>query len=336
MSFCSGLINSLTVLLSFPEWEKYEMNGLDRFVYDPDKTTTLRLLQEHLRQLPQVPPPQLDKWCDNLDKIPQKYGYGSIVEFLIKRQARILSINSTDAMVPLPTADKPLVKGYNFFASGHVGEIHVLVNDDNGIVHVKTTVLASMRETRYDVSCVLQEVTGLVISAACKCPAGSAGKCNHVAALLFAMMDFVKTMRVPESCTSRPQTWHRPQRKTKRATRPAVVGKRKVKKHIYGQEKKRKGPLSDYADFCPLVEVVQPNHAALMRDLKELHANHHSIGLFQVMDSSTDTASSDEDEGNENATPEEVVVSRLQVFFFLFEYMDGNGMILHQLWWLVI
>ena len=217
-------------------------------------------------------------------------------------------------MVPLPTADKPLVKGYNFFASGHVGEI--LVNDDNGIVHVRTTVLASMRETRYDVSCVLQEVTGLFINAACKCPAGAAGKCNHVAALLFAMMDFVKTMRVPESCTSHPQTWHRPQRKTKHATRPAVVGKRKVKKHIYGQEKKRKGPLSDYADFCPLVEVVQPNHAALMRDLKELNANHHIIGLFQVMDSSTDTASSDEDEGNENATPEEVVVSRLQVIFF--------------------
>ena len=285
--------------------------GLDHFIYDPDKTTTLRLLQEHLNQLPQVPAPQLDKWSDHLDGIPQKYGYGSIVEFIVKRQAKVLSIDMTNVMVPLPTADKPLVKGYNFFASGHVGEI--LINTDNGIVYVWTTVLASMRETRYDVNCVLQEATGLIVNPECKCPAGAAGKCNHVAALLFAMLDFVKTMRQSESCTSRPQTGHRPQRKNKWATRPAVVGKRKVKKHVYGQEKKRKAPLTDYADFCPLVEVVKPNHAALMKDLKDLHANHHSIGLFQVMDSSTDTASSDEDEPNENATPEEVVVSRLQV-----------------------
>ena len=84
-----------------------------------------------------------------------------------------------------------------------------------------------------------------------------------------------------------------------------------LKKRVYGQEKKLKTLLTDYADFCVLVDVVKPNHATMKKDLKALNANHHNIGLFQVMDSSTDTASADEGEPNENATPEEVVVSRL-------------------------
>ena len=295
--------------------------GLDRFIYDPDKSTTLRLLQEYLKRLPTVPEPDISKWTDNLDGLPMKYGYGAIVEYLVKRQAAVLAnTDSLPAMVPLPTADKPLLKGFNFFASGHVGEI--VINCDS-VTHIRTTVLASMREIRYDVKCALDNITGLVIFAACQCPAGAAGKCNHVAALLFALLDFVSTMRNPDSCTNKPQTWHRPKRKRKSATRPSVVGARKVAKHVYGKESKRRGPLDDYASFQPLTAIVQPDRNILKTDLRDLQLNHHSIGLFQVLDSSTDTASSDEDEMTENSTPEEIVVSKLQVSIIHFAGLPG-------------
>ena len=46
----------------------------------------------------------------------------------------------------LPTADKPLVKGHNFFASGHIGEV-LLNRATDGTVHVRFGVLASMCDT---------------------------------------------------------------------------------------------------------------------------------------------------------------------------------------------
>ena len=45
----------------------------------------------------------------------------------MKKKVRILQVSEFNQQVPfpLPIADKPLVKGYNIFASGHVGEILV-------------------------------------------------------------------------------------------------------------------------------------------------------------------------------------------------------------------
>ena len=300
-------------------------SGLDRFVYDPDKATTLRLLQEHVRTLPTVTTPPLEQWTDCLDGVPRKYNYMSVVEYLVKREVKILQVSELNQQmpVPLPVADKPLVKGYNFFASGHVGEI--LVNSFNQVFHIRTTVLASMREERYDVTCALDEQTGLVITATCKCVAGLLGKCNHVAGLLFAMLDYVMTIQNPDSCTNRPQVWHQPKsRKRKRATRPTVIGKRKVAKHVYGRVTNRKGPLEDYSQYQAISNVVKPDSTNLKAALKVLSGK-HDTGLLQVLDSSTDSALSDDlqDELQENLTPEEVVVQRMQVI--LFRPVDSFG-----------
>ena len=69
--------------------------------------------------------------------------------------------------------------------------------------------------------------------------------------------------------------------------------------------------------------IVKPDWNVLKADLRDLQLNHHSIGLFQVLDSSTDTASSDEDEMTENSTPEEIVVSKLQVNIVHFAGLPG-------------
>ena len=180
-------------------------NGMHRFVMDPDRETTLRILQDHVTSLRSVAPPAINNWTDSLDCIPQKYCYLSVVE----RTVAVLDSVGNILPVPLalPVADKPLVKGFNFFASGNVGEI--LVNDNGLVIHIRTGVLASMREVRYDVKCAIDNQTGLVVLASCECPAGAGGKCNHVSSVLFALLDFVTIMRNLSCCTNQPQTWHR-------------------------------------------------------------------------------------------------------------------------------
>ena len=73
------------------------------FVFDPDRETTLRILQEHIQSLPNVEPPALDKWTDCLDILPQKFGYTSIVEYLMKRHvnAQIIDLCCTDLFIEI-------------------------------------------------------------------------------------------------------------------------------------------------------------------------------------------------------------------------------------------
>ena len=276
----------------------------------------MKILQEHLRSIKDIAEPLVADWTESMDVIPLRYSYMSIVEYLVKRQVAIIDATgrALSAPVMLPTAEKPLVKGYNFFASGNVGEVLLNCAAD-GAVHIRSGVLASMREIRYDVKCVIDGQSGLVLLASCQCPAGAGGKCNHVAALLFAMLDYVTTMRNPDCCTNKTQVWHRPKRATKRATKPLIVGQRKVVKHVFGRTVSRKRPLEDYKDYRPVERLVEPTKAVVLVDILELEGAHHSMGLRQIMDSSTDTATTDEDGDSDNLsfTPEEIVLRRLQV-----------------------
>ena len=62
--------------------------------------------------------------------------------------------------IQLPIAEKPLRKGYNFFASGHVSNIKL--NSLGDITHVWADVLASMKENNYDVKVVIHKY-GVVV-----------------------------------------------------------------------------------------------------------------------------------------------------------------------------
>ena len=65
------------------------------------------------------------------------------------------------------------------------------------VVHVRCDMLASMRDTRYDVKRVIDGESSLIHHASCQCPAGAGGKCNHVAAVLFVMLDYVTLADLP-------------------------------------------------------------------------------------------------------------------------------------------
>ena len=298
--------------------KELQSNGMSKFVFDPDRDTTMRILQEHMQKNKTIGEPQIADWTPSLDVLPQSYSYLSIVEYLIKRQVAIIDAKGETLSAPimLPTADKPLVKGHNFFASGNVGEV-MLNRVACGAIHIRCDVLASMRDIRYDVKCVIDGESSLVHHASCQCPAGAGGKCNHVAAVLFAMLDYVTVMRNPDSCTNKAQVWHRPKRATKRTTKPLVVGKRKVEKHLFSRTVTRKRPLEGYKDYRPIDRPVAPDTERLLSDVKQLEADHHSMGLRQILDDSTDSATSD-DAGDTvtpgvSFTPEEIVSRRLQV-----------------------
>ena len=61
----------------------------------------------------------------------------------------------------------------------------------------------------YDVSTVLSSESGLVKDASCTCKASAMGRCNHIAGLLFALLDFTKEAGNDTSCTSLTCEWNK-------------------------------------------------------------------------------------------------------------------------------
>jgi len=202
---------------------------MSRYVIDPDGEVINNIAEKLLQKNEEIPLPLLDRWTNNLTEIPEKFSYLAIYEYLIKRRIKVISSmhesdeNASVSTIPLPTAEKPLRKGYNFFASGHVDDVKL--NPLENITHIRATVLSSMKESKYKTNLVLDNTYGLVLTAKCECVAGKGGKCNHIAALLFYCIDFQHHMKSQSpSKTEKLQQWHQPSRKAKKNTKATRTG----------------------------------------------------------------------------------------------------------------
>ena len=89
---------------------------------------------------------------------------------------------------------------------------------------------------------IIVEANGNILKAHCPCPAGADGRCNHLAATLFAIEDKQgrpadrdTTEDVP--CTSKPCKWSVP---PKRRSEPTAIREVNFEKHIWRKEGKRK------------------------------------------------------------------------------------------------
>lgn len=205
-----------------------QSSGLDKFIVDPDGSVQYAIIEEHVREnLLNISPPLLKNWTDNMTVIPENFCYTHIYEYLVKRTITILTKSKesdseeADLEFELPIAEKPLRKGYNFYGSGHVKEI--MLCPVTNITHVKASVMASMKDKIYVVSVTLEKDSSLILAATCQCVAGAGGKCNHVAGVLFALLDYRESMR-NKSCTEKPQEWHLPSRKSKQSSKPVKTG----------------------------------------------------------------------------------------------------------------
>ena len=142
------------------------------------------------------------------------------------------------------STEKPIAKGYNFYKSGHVRQI--FSKKEGGKFFIKRQVLPSMKKGKvYTVKAVLHP-SGDIAKAVCGCPAGVDGRCNHLAATLFAIEDqwdnvasVTGGISQPQNSipyTSQPCQWNLP---SKRKLNPEPIQSLKFAKHEYGKEKKR-------------------------------------------------------------------------------------------------
>ena len=96
-----------------------------------------------------------------------------------------------------------------YFDSGHVTDMQDSKIVEENHYCVRSLVLSSYRKDQYNVFVMLHEVTGKVLDARCHCEVSAMGRCSHVSALLYAILDY-KTMFEKENipCTSKLCTWN--------------------------------------------------------------------------------------------------------------------------------
>ena len=95
-----------------------------------------------------------------------------------------------------------------YFDSGHVTDMQDSKIVEENHYCVRSLVLSSYRKDQYNVFVMLHEVTGKVLDARCHCEVSAMGRCSHVSALLYAILDY-KTMFEKKNipCTSKLCTW---------------------------------------------------------------------------------------------------------------------------------
>ena len=163
-------------------------------------------------------------------------------------------VASLDAKKQLSTA-KPLVKGFNFYKSGHVLTIKSCKKDHR--VFVKSQVLPSVKKTAAYTCYIILREQGLVERVFCGCPAGVDGRCNHVVATLLAMEEFCKSRAETETataCTSQPCKWNVPR---KRKGEVVPVSQIKFCKHEYGKSKTERSTLTSNTKLYNIFSKVR-------------------------------------------------------------------------------
>ena len=138
-------------------------------------------MEQDVRPITDVPFPQ-DGFEVGISSVPN-VGFGEIWKYLMEEVEfkKQLSV------------EKLIVKGYNFFKSGKV--LGLYSKTENSLFYVKSQELPSYSKTgpTHTVKVIIR-ANCKIQKAFCQCLAGNDGRCNHLAATLFAMEDiFIKS-----------------------------------------------------------------------------------------------------------------------------------------------
>lgn len=146
-------------------------------------------------------------------RIPESFCYGIIHEHII--ETAVLYDSDGDQNITDFGTSKPMAKGRQYFTSGHVKNIQDTAQ--HNYYFLKSTVMSSYDTKKVrNVSLTLDMSTAKVMDASCDCEASSMSRCNHVAALLFALEDYTLNFGYePPSKTSQLCGWNKG-RKSKR------------------------------------------------------------------------------------------------------------------------
>ena len=104
---------------------------------------------------------------------------------------------------------------FPLYRAGHIQSILVATRDNRFIL--KCVCLPEMKkDILYNVNLTMDN-DGEVLSANCGCAAGRGpnGNCKHISALCYALEEYcrIKSLRLPQSCTSMLQTWNQPRKR---------------------------------------------------------------------------------------------------------------------------
>ncbi|KAJ8299941.1 hypothetical protein KUTeg_021460 [Tegillarca granosa] len=86
---------------------------------------------------------------------------------------------------------KPLRKGRNLFRSGHVKNMQDAKQKD--YLFVQSQVQASYSQQTYNSTITMSQNSDMIKERTCTCSASGLGRCAHVAAILYAIEDYVET-----------------------------------------------------------------------------------------------------------------------------------------------
>lgn len=134
-------------------------------------------------------------------------------------------------------------KAFGLFKHGHVQRIEVATEENGKRTYIRCECLPEMKKNlKYKLNVAMinsGEQAGDITYACCSpCPAGKGpyASCKHLAALCFALEEFVRLGQSREfaTCTDRLQAWNQPR---KRKLEPRTVYEIDFSKKIYGKEK---------------------------------------------------------------------------------------------------
>ena len=139
--------------------------------------------------------------------------YGEIENYLILDKDKLPDHKPAEAL-------KHKKWGYRLFKAGYTSNIWVKSNikkeGNNVYFLVRCKVNAEMKKKTYTVYVHINQITSKIEYAKCECPAGAGGRCKHVAAILFQLLDYTEldSNEVPDdkTCTQQLQQWHVPKK----------------------------------------------------------------------------------------------------------------------------
>ena len=200
--------------------------------------------------------------------IPQLFNYGHIHYYVLESIRNVNASEDDDEGLGHMT-DKPLKNGRKYVDSGFVHDLMDTVTAEHYLV--RAHVWPSMRgDLPHNVVVVLSLNSGAVIHASCEpCRVSSLGRCSHVVAVLFTVLDHTQKHGYVASkpCTSQECSWNKGKKRNKTPQR--------LSQATY--DSKLKKAAVQVIDFDPRpakYRVVTPEHInRFVIDLQSLSQN---------------------------------------------------------------
>ncbi|KAL5016933.1 hypothetical protein ScPMuIL_006522 [Solemya velum] len=210
-----------------------------------------------------------NKWIDSVDTVPA-VSTSDLYNYLVLNRNRTFDRNATKA--------KRQLKAKVFYEDKHVHSIkYCAIKDACSHCYVKCKVIPSLptgtekQKPDYATWVCLSKISGHVHSAGCTCSAGDGESCNHIAALLYALVDVTNRKKDGlHSSTSAPCKWNMP-RKRKLSPRKAQHIVFKKQKYEATSPKKSTRTCSRSLQFTKVVERINVENFA--SDLKKCAPN---------------------------------------------------------------